>query len=66
MHAVLRVLVAPDGSVDEAQITASSGRPDLDQAAIMFITSHWKFLPATVGGSAVPFWTTVLVPLVGG
>lgn len=66
LHAVLRVLVGTDGTVDEAQISASSGRPDMDQAAIAFITSHWKFLPATVGGNAVPFWTTVLVPLAGG
>jgi TonB family protein len=66
LHAILRVLVGADGSVDEAEISTSSGQPDMDQAAIAFIKAHWKFLPATVGGNAVPFWTTVLVPLAGG
>ena len=47
----LRLTVMPDGTVSRAEVTASSGRPDLDQAAQQWIVSHWTYQPAIKGGA---------------
>jgi protein TonB len=41
-----RVTVGPDGKVTDCQVTASSGSPDLDQAACKNITRRARFTPA--------------------
>jgi TonB family protein len=56
---VLKVMVLPDGSVNDAVVVKSSGRPDIDMAAIAFVKAQWRFLPAIMGGTAIRYWTTV-------
>jgi protein TonB len=41
-----RVTVGPDGKVTDCQVTASSGSPDLDEAACKNITRRARFAPA--------------------
>ena len=48
----LRLSVQADGSVAQAEIVTSSGRQDLDQAAVGWITGHWTYRPAIRGGVA--------------
>jgi periplasmic protein TonB len=59
---VLRVLIEPHGTVDDAQIARSSGTAQLDEWVIAFVKAHWRFLPATLDGHAIQYWTTVMVP----
>ena len=47
----LRLSVQADGSVTQAEIVTSSGRQDLDQAAVGWITGHWTYRPAIRGGA---------------
>jgi TonB family protein len=60
---VLKILVMPDGSVADAQVTSSSGQAQLDILAIRFVKANWRYLPATIAGRAIQYWTTVLVPI---
>jgi protein TonB len=48
---MLRLTVLPDGAVGKAEVTASSGRQDLDQAAAQWITGHWTYQPAIRNGA---------------
>ncbi len=56
---VLKIMVLPDGSVNEAEVVKSSGRHDIDLAAIAFVKAQWRFLTALMGGTAIQYWTTV-------
>lgn len=56
----LRVLVGPEGRVQQIELDKSSGFARLDAAA-MSAVRDWKFAPARQGESAVPAW--VLVPI---
>jgi TonB family protein len=56
---VLKIMVLPDGTVDDAVVVKSSGRHDTDLAAIAFVKAQWRFLPALMGGIAIQYWTTV-------
>jgi protein TonB len=47
----LRLTVLPDGTVGKAEVAASSGRQDLDQAAQQWIVGHWTYQPAIRGGT---------------
>ena len=47
----LRLTVLPDGTVAKAEVTASSGRQDLDQAAAQWIIGHWTYRPAIRDGA---------------
>ena len=49
---VLSVLVRPDGRVEDARVTSSSGATVLDDAALTAVRT-WLFEPATQGGRAV-------------
>jgi periplasmic protein TonB len=49
----LRLMIAADGTVTDAIVTRSSGYPALDAAAVAWITSHWRYKPATRDGQAV-------------
>jgi TonB family protein len=60
---VLRILVLPDGSVSDAQVAQSSGQAELDAEAVAFVKTHWRYLPATLSGHAIQYWTTVIVRL---
>jgi protein TonB len=48
---MLRLSVQPDGAVARAEVVTSSGRQDLDQAAVQWITGHWTYQPAIRNGA---------------
>jgi TonB family protein len=60
---VLRILVMPDGSISDAQVTSSSGQPGVDATAVAYVKAHWRYLPATLAGRSLQYWTTVIVPV---
>jgi protein TonB len=49
----LRLTISPQGTVTVADIVQSSGFPDLDQTAVGWVLSYWKYKPAVQGGMAV-------------
>ncbi|WKZ56463.1 MAG: TonB family protein [Bdellovibrionota bacterium] len=55
------ITIAPDGSVTEAQVAASSGRDDCDHAARRTILEQWRFQPATRFGRPVEWREQVAV-----
>jgi protein TonB len=57
----LRILVLPDGSVDDARIVHSTGQGEIDQIAIETVKDSWRYLPASINGKAIEAWTTVIV-----
>jgi protein TonB len=57
---LVRVLIAPDGTTREVVLHRSSGAALLDRAALEAVR-HWAFMPAAVGGRAVPAWVEVPV-----
>lgn len=50
---MLRLTVQPNGAVGSAEVLTSSGRQDLDQAAVQWITGHWTYQPAIRDGVPV-------------
>ena len=48
------VHIGADGSVQNVDVTNSSGHDSLDQAAIKCITSRWRYHPAMQNGEPVP------------
>ena len=53
----LRLLVSPDGRVQQIEMEKSSGYSRLDQAT-MAAVRDWKFAPARRGDGAVSSWVT--------
>lgn len=56
----LRVLVSPEGRVQQIELERSSGYARLDAAAMTTVRA-WKFAPARQGNSAVAAWVVVPV-----
>lgn len=56
---LLRVEVAPDGSVKRVEIAHSSGFDLLDEAAVETVSARWRFVPARRNGVAVQSWVRV-------
>ncbi len=54
----LQFLVKVDGTVGDSKVIASSGHPDLDQAALSAL-GKCKFVAATKKGKPVQEWTKV-------
>lgn len=50
---VIEYLVKDDGSVGDCNVTTSSGKSRLDDAACAMVKRHWKFKPATQDGKPV-------------
>ena len=50
---LLRLLIGPDGQVQDAKILRSSGSDGLDRAAQAWVMRHWRYQPAMRGGAAV-------------
>ena len=48
MSMIFEVLVMPDGTIGDATVLKSSGKPDVDAATIEFLQTRWHFLPATL------------------
>lgn len=57
----LRLTVSPQGLVTDAVIMRSSGSPGLDNAARVWVISHWRYQPAVRGGAPVAAMTDVAV-----
>jgi protein TonB len=55
---VIRVLIAVDGSAQQAEVQQSSGFERLDQAALQTVLS-WRFVPGKRGGVAEAMWFSV-------
>jgi periplasmic protein TonB len=49
----LNLTVSPDGSVSDASIIVSSGTSALDEVALAWVKSHWRYKPATKDGHVV-------------
>ena len=50
---VVTVHIGADGSVQNVDVTGTSGHDSLDQAAVKCITSRWRFKPAMQNGQPV-------------
>ena len=49
---LLRLTVAADGRVVDAQLLRTSGSDSLDKAARAWVMAHWRYQPAIRGGAA--------------
>jgi protein TonB len=58
---LLNMMVTAQGDVVSATVVTSSGFAELDQAAISWVISHWKYKPAVQNGVAVPSQTQAAV-----
>lgn len=58
---VLNLYIRADGTVQEARVERSSGFAKLDQSAVRYAESNWRFLPAMQAGMAVAVWHRVAV-----
>ncbi len=58
---LLQLVVSPEGAVANATVATSSGFPELDQAAVTWVMSHWKYKPALQNGMAVASQTQAAV-----
>jgi protein TonB len=58
---LLQLVVSPEGAVATATVVTSSGYPELDQAAVAWVISHWKYKPALQNGLAVASQTQAAV-----
>jgi protein TonB len=58
---MLRIHVDASGMPMEVSVEKSSGSRILDEAALKFVKSHWRFVPAQSGGQAIDAWG--LVPI---
>jgi len=50
---LLSITVAIDGSVQSASVARSSGKIDLDEAAVSWVKDHWKYRPASRNGQPI-------------
>lgn len=56
----LRILISPQGQVDDVRVATSSGYAELDQAAVEAVRS-WRFSPALQNDRPVAVWVTLPV-----
>lgn len=59
----IKVLVNPDGTVQELKLAESSGHSRLDKAALSAVRG-WRFAPAKQAGKPVAAWVIVPIPFV--
>ena len=57
----LRIAVDEHGNVVSAEVFSSSGHGDLDNAAVAWVTAHWRYQPAMQNGNALPGTTNAVV-----
>lgn len=57
----LRISVDEHGNVFSADVLGSSGHADLDQAAVNWVETHWRYEPAIRDGKAVKATTDAVV-----
>lgn len=58
---LLKVTIGTDGNVIDATVQTSSGFDSLDNAAIAWVKSHWKWEPPTQNGQPMSVSTLVAV-----
>lgn len=58
---MLRLLILPDGSVEQVEVVKGSSVPDLDKVTVDYVQKNWKFLPGSMGGKPIEAWTTAFV-----
>jgi TonB family protein len=58
---MLRLLISPDGDVEDAKILKSSNVADLDRITLDFVKKNWRYLPPSMGGKPIEAWTTAFV-----
>jgi protein TonB len=49
----LKLTISPQGVVTAVDVVQTSGFPDLDQTAVYWVMSNWRYRPAVQGGVAV-------------
>ena len=54
---VLRIKVLPNGRAGTVEVTKSSGKPQLDEAAVEAVR-NWKFIPAKRGETPIEGFAT--------
>jgi periplasmic protein TonB len=57
----LKLTIDEKGIVAQATVVNSSGAQRLDEAAVSWVKSHWRYTPATLGTKAVPSTTDAIV-----
>ena len=50
---VLNITIGTDGSVQNVSISKSSGDDGLDEEALDWVRTHWRYRPATRDGQPV-------------
>jgi bla regulator protein BlaR1 len=58
---LLAVTIGTDGAISRASVFKPSGHPRLDDAAVQYVKSHWRWQPATKAGKPVAADTRVSV-----
>jgi periplasmic protein TonB len=58
---MLRISISANGDVTDASVASSSGNDELDQAAIEWVKSHWRYKPAIHSGQPVASTANVAV-----
>lgn len=58
---LLALEVGADGRVQNATVMDSSGHHRLDEAAVAWVKTHWRYHPATRDGHAIAARTTVRI-----
>lgn len=58
---LLGVTIGTNGAVSRAMVVKASGHPRLDDAALQFVKSHWRWQPATRAGKPVVTKTRVSI-----
>ena len=58
---MLHISISATGDVTDASVTTSSGTDELDQAAIEWVKSHWRYKPAIHSGQPVASTANVAV-----
>ncbi|WP_081081938.1 energy transducer TonB [Pseudomonas amygdali] len=56
-HVILRIKVLPNGRAGAVEVTKSSGKPVLDEAAVEAVR-NWKFIPAKRGDTPIEGFAT--------
>jgi protein TonB len=50
----LKLTITVQGAVADAMVVNSSGHPRLDEAAVSWVKTHWRYQPAMRGATPVP------------
>ena len=58
---MLHIAISAGGDVTDATVTSSSGTPELDEAAVEWVKSHWRYKPAIHNGQPVASTANVAV-----